>query len=88
MNKCSLNPSACLGVSDATVAMATAASGGQAMRGVLTVRGQDQAGCLTSQSQLPQRIQSIHLSTAQEVTLTLKKRETDYMNQLCYKVIQ
>lgn len=66
--------------------MATAASGGQAVRGVLTVRGQDQAGCLTGQCQLPQRIQSIHLSTAQEVTLTLKKRDGLY--EPGYKVIQ
>ncbi len=59
MNKCSLNACVCLWGSDASIAMATATSGGQAVRGVVTVRGQDQAGHLTGQSQLPQRIQSI-----------------------------
>lgn len=72
----------CLRGSDATVAMTTATSGGQAVRGVRTVRGQDQAGCLTGQCQLPQRIQSIYLSTAQEVTLTLKKRERHGLYEL------
>lgn len=47
MNKYSWNPSACLCGSDATVAMATAASGGQAMGGVLAIRGQCQATRLT-----------------------------------------
>lgn len=59
MNKRSLNAYARLWGSDATIAMVTATSGGQTVRGVVTVRVQDQAGRLTGQSQLPQRIQSI-----------------------------